>query len=154
MEFLRSFLRRHFAGKPVVTLWNVVYFLRQRSDTVRRPRFARLAASPLTCACTPLTKSEEKERLLAVYGTTNVSNIQLVVYYHAALWLVELLLGYMLYPTSSEKRRLWKPKQWQLNSVLLAKVVLSRYFWASSWILLKLLQPHGLLTHSPFGLEE
>ena len=32
-----------------------------------RPRFARLAASPLARACTPLTKSEEKERLLAVY---------------------------------------------------------------------------------------
>ena len=31
-----------------------------------RPRFARLAASPLARACTPLTKPEEKERLLAV----------------------------------------------------------------------------------------
>ena len=31
-----------------------------------RPRFARLAASPLARACTPLTKQEEKERLLAV----------------------------------------------------------------------------------------
>ena len=29
-----------------------------------RPRFARLAASPLARACTPLTKPEEKERLL------------------------------------------------------------------------------------------
>ena len=28
MEFLRSFLRRHFAGKPVVTLRNVVCFLK------------------------------------------------------------------------------------------------------------------------------
>ena len=28
--------------------------------------FARLAASPLVRACTPLTKPEEKERLLAV----------------------------------------------------------------------------------------
>ena len=28
--------------------------------------FARLAASPLVPACTPLTKPEEKERLLAV----------------------------------------------------------------------------------------
>ena len=33
----------------------------------RRPRFVRLAASPLARACTHLTKSEEKERLLAVY---------------------------------------------------------------------------------------
>ena len=32
-----------------------------------RPRFARLAASPLPRACIALTKSEEKERLLAVY---------------------------------------------------------------------------------------
>ena len=28
MEFLRSFLRRHFAGKPVVALWNFGCFLR------------------------------------------------------------------------------------------------------------------------------
>ena len=34
-----------------------------------------------------------------------------MVYLNAAFWLVELLLGYMLYPTSSEKRRAWKPKQ-------------------------------------------
>ena len=32
-----------------------------------RPRFARLAASPLPRECIALTKSEEKERLLAVY---------------------------------------------------------------------------------------
>ena len=32
-----------------------------------RPRFARLEASPLPRACTALTKSEEKKRLLAVY---------------------------------------------------------------------------------------
>ena len=31
-----------------------------------RPRFARLAASPLPRACNALTNSEEKERLLAV----------------------------------------------------------------------------------------
>ena len=37
----------------------------------------------------------------------------------------------------SEKRRLWNPKQWRLHCVLLAKVVLSRYFWPTSWILLK-----------------
>ena len=35
-----------------------------------RPRFARLAASPLPPACIALTKSEEKERLLAVYKET------------------------------------------------------------------------------------
>ena len=36
-----------------------------------RPSFSRLTASPLDArgACTPLTKSEEKERLLAVYHT-------------------------------------------------------------------------------------
>ena len=32
-----------------------------------RPRFACLVASPLARACTPLTKPEEKERLLVVY---------------------------------------------------------------------------------------
>ena len=34
-----------------------------------RPRFACLVASPLARACTPLTKPEEKERLLVVYPT-------------------------------------------------------------------------------------
>ena len=34
----------------------------------RGTRFARLAASPLPRACIALTKSEEKERLLAVYS--------------------------------------------------------------------------------------
>ena len=40
-----------------------------------RPRFARLAASPLRRACIALTKSEEKERLLAVYIGPNVSRV-------------------------------------------------------------------------------
>ena len=36
-----------------------------------RPSFSRLTASPLDArgACTPLAKSEEKERLVAVYQT-------------------------------------------------------------------------------------
>ena len=34
----------------------------------RHPRFALLAASPLPRACIALTKSEEKERLLAIYS--------------------------------------------------------------------------------------
>ena len=50
---------------------------------------------------------------------------------NAAFWLVELLLGYMLQPTSSEKRRLWKPTQRQTNRVLLAKIVLSSYFFTN-----------------------
>ena len=37
------------------------------TDGARRPRFARLAASPLPRTCIAPTKSEEKERLLAVY---------------------------------------------------------------------------------------
>ena len=41
---------------------------RERLPPSFRPRFARLAASPLPRACIALTKSEEKERLLAVYG--------------------------------------------------------------------------------------
>ena len=36
-----------------------------------RPRFARLAASPLPRECIALTKTEEKERLLAVYPITD-----------------------------------------------------------------------------------
>ena len=35
-----------------------------------RPRFAGLAASPLPRACIALTKTEEKERLLAVYNSS------------------------------------------------------------------------------------
>ena len=34
----------------------------------RHPRFALLAVSPLPRACIALTKSEEKERLLAIYS--------------------------------------------------------------------------------------
>ena len=43
--------------------------LKVRDGTGCHPRFSRLAASPLdACAhCTPLTKYEQKERLLAVY---------------------------------------------------------------------------------------
>ena len=37
-----------------------------QTSQVRSPRFSRLRRSTLACACTPLTKSEEKERLLAV----------------------------------------------------------------------------------------
>ena len=46
---------------------------REKRETRKWPRawlmarFARLAASPLPCTCIALTKSEEKERLLAVY---------------------------------------------------------------------------------------
>ena len=47
-----------------VSLFSVV---RRAKRETRRPRFARLAASPLARACTPLTKPEEEERLLAVY---------------------------------------------------------------------------------------
>ena len=39
----------------------------RRAKRETRPRFARLAASPLPRACIALTKSEEKKRLLAVY---------------------------------------------------------------------------------------
>ena len=39
------------------------------------------------------------------------SKLQLVVIINAAFWLVELLLGYMLQPTSSEKRRLFGGKK-------------------------------------------
>ena len=37
-------------------------------------RLSRLRRSTLALACTPLTKSEEKERLLAVYGDSNSDN--------------------------------------------------------------------------------
>ena len=39
------------------------------------PRFARLAALPLPRACTALTKSDEKERLLAVYSLRFIYSI-------------------------------------------------------------------------------
>ena len=41
---------------------------------------------------------------------TMFSKIQVVVYYQCC-WLVELLLGYMLLPTSSEKRRIFGGKK-------------------------------------------
>ena len=47
-----------------VSLFSVV---RRAKRETWRPRFARLAASPLAQACTPLTKPKEEERLLAVY---------------------------------------------------------------------------------------
>ena len=47
--------------------------LKKKRD--HRPRFARLAASPLPRACTALTESEEKERLLAVYNALPRQNI-------------------------------------------------------------------------------
>ena len=42
-------------------------------DAGCRPRFARLAVSPLPRGCIALTKSEEKERLLAVYIEAGVT---------------------------------------------------------------------------------
>ena len=117
----------------------------------------------LTCLCEPNPCQAWFSCPRGVVWTQPFSKIKLVVYeercvtilktaaretiINAAFWLVELLLGYMLRHTSSEKRRLWKPKQWRLNRVLLAKVVLSRYFWPTSWILLKRLhfsRSHGL----------
>ena len=80
-----------------------------------------------------------------------IIKIQLVVCYQCCV-----LIGWAttrLY--SSEKRRFWKPWQWRLNRVLLAKVVLSRYFWPTSWILLKKNYyscPFRLWVNSPFGL--
>ena len=90
-----------------------------------------------------------------------------------AFWLVELLLGDMLYVIVlwySEKLQLWIRKQSRLDRVSLAQVVLSRYFSHTSWMVLINnyskspnglwvnspvgLQPHRLLTQSPFGLQE
>ena len=50
--------------------------------------------------------------------------------------------------------KLKKTIQWLLNRVLLAKVVLSRYFLATSWILLKqiALMASESIAHSVFGL--
>ena len=55
-------------------LWSVEQNARHANGHARdwwretgRPRFARLAASPLLRVCIALTKSEEKERLLAVF---------------------------------------------------------------------------------------
>ena len=44
-------------------------------------------------------------------------------------------------PMVAKSSGLWKPKQRRLNHVLLSKVVLSQYFWPTSWILLKQLFP-------------
>ena len=54
----------------------------------RGPRFARLAASPLPRACIALTKSEEKERLLAVYSRVSYGWVQSILKkYHFFLFL-------------------------------------------------------------------
>ena len=50
-------------------------------DRRGRPRFARLAASPLPRACIALTKSEEKERLLAVYVPKTLQWIKTTQFY-------------------------------------------------------------------------
>ena len=71
------------------------------------------------------------------YDIFDISKIQLVVYYHAAFWLVELLLGYTLWPTDSEKRLQFGRQKMIKVQLQVAKVVLSRYFLPTSWILLK-----------------
>ena len=54
MEFLRSFLRRHFAGKPVVASRNVGCFLRLRFvDTITLPAKHSLTTVE-TQGCVPL----------------------------------------------------------------------------------------------------
>ena len=46
---------------------------------------------------------------------------------------------------TNRKRRLWKPKQWRLNRILLAKVVLSRYFWPTRAIDSEPIQARGII---------
>ena len=64
---------------------------------------------------------------------------------------------WLSYFCSSEKRPLWKTKQWRLYRVLLTKVVLPRYFWPSSCLLLKKIISLALIAsesiaHSAFRL--
>ena len=83
---------------------------------------------------------------------------------NAAFRLVELLLGYILQPTSSEKRGLFGGQKGLKSSFNQLKDFHSRYFRLTSWILLKQLflspswplsqQPIRLLTQSPFELVE
>ena len=56
------------------------------TDGARRPRFARLAASPLPRACIALTKSEGKERLRAVY----LSSVYMTIYETSLVFLPQL----------------------------------------------------------------
>ena len=77
--FRQRLLQRYFIIRlRAVSLFSVVRWAKRKTrkwplawlmarDGSCCPRFARLAASPLARACTPLTKSEEKERLRAVY---------------------------------------------------------------------------------------
>ena len=65
-----------------------------------------------------------------------ISKIQLVVYYQCCI-----LIGWAstrLYVIAHKqwKAPALKPKQRRLNHALLAKVVLSQYYWPTSWILL------------------
>jgi len=55
MEFLHSFLRRHFARKPVVESWNVSCFLRlwsrfEAMEKKRRIKFWQIHKSAKTCS--------------------------------------------------------------------------------------------------------
>ena len=62
-----------------------------------------------------------KRVLFALICILLFSKIQLVVYYQCCVLIgcATTRLYRMLKPTSSEKRRLWKLKQWRLNRVLL-----------------------------------
>ena len=57
-----------------------------------RPHFARLAASPLPRACIALTKSEEKERLLAVYVNNSATFFLIILF----LTLLDAVIGTVL----------------------------------------------------------
>ena len=82
-----------------------------------------------------------------------ISKIQLVVHYQRCV-----LIGWattsktICYsPLVAKSSGAWKPKKCQLNRVLLAKVVLSRYFWPTGWIWLKqlFLSPSPPLSQYP-----
>ena len=95
-------------------------------------------------------KTNNKNHQIPVF-----SKIQLVVYYQCCVLIGRATTR--LYVIAYQQRK----KKWRLNRVLLAKVVLSRYFRPTSWILLKqlFLSPswplsQQLLIQSPFGLEE
>jgi len=75
----RKWKRSDSSRLRAVSIFSVIR--RAKRDTRKwpraQPRFARLAASPLPRTCIALTKSEEKERLLAVYDSSDSDSVAL-----------------------------------------------------------------------------
>ena len=87
---------------------------RERHDSSRAAalfsRVSRLRRSTLARACTPLTKSEEKERLLAVYSTSSTVCVPISLTHQPLLGQYALVFPMVILPIfnkSAKDRLLW-----------------------------------------------